>query len=70
MSVIKTRYSIFGKAIFYFGFVFFNRDASALTNFVTYSQRLKDKLINFSKFTAVAESQDKNQEKAQGTVQP
>ena len=27
------------------------RDASALTNFVTYSQRLKDKLINFSRFS-------------------
>lgn len=46
------------------------RDASALTNFVTYSQRLKDKLINFSKFYAVAESQEKIQDKNQGVVQP
>ena len=32
------------------------RDAGALTNFITYSQRLKDKLINFSKIGSTAEA--------------
>lgn len=33
------------------------RDASGLTNFVTYSQRLKDKLINFSKYSAAIDKE-------------
>lgn len=32
------------------------RDAGALTNFVTYSQRLKDKLVNFAKLRAAAKN--------------
>jgi phosphate:Na+ symporter len=28
------------------------RDAGAMTNFITYSQRLKDKLVNYAKLYA------------------
>lgn len=35
------------------------RDAGALTNFITYSQRLKDKLINFSRIAKLNNSNNK-----------
>ncbi len=35
------------------------RDAGALTNFITYSQRLKDKLINFASARRIVEAPDK-----------
>ena len=47
-------------------------DAGALTNFVTYSQRLKDKLINFAKLRAaqVAEAPDLTQQEQASVETP
>lgn len=46
------------------------RDASALANFVTYTQRLKDKLVNLSRLTPPPEERDQSRANHDATDQP